>query len=368
MARWLYILLCALCVNVNNTFAQIDAHASPATHQLYTHLLQLYQRGKILFGHQESLEYGVGWQYRPNYSDVYAVTGDYPALLGCDLSGIELGDSMNIDHVPFWIIRHDVIQQYQAGGVVTFSWHMHNPVNGSSAWDTTAGNVVASILPGGKAHQIYVQYLQQAASFLNSLETASGEKIPIILRLFHELNGNWFWWGRSHCSAQEMKSLFAFTIAYLRDSLNLHHVLYAYNTDRFPSATAYLERYPGDKWIDILGFDIYQAYDISSNQAFSQVLSRMCGILDSISNVHHKLAALTEFGYNQLPDSSWWMQVLWPAIAPYHLSYILAWRNAGYQEFYVPYPGQASATSFKQFALLDRILLRSKLASIQLYQ
>lgn len=73
MARWLYVLLCALCVNINNTFAQVDTHASPATHQLYTHLLQLYQRGKILFGHQESLEYGVGWQYRPNYSDVYAV-------------------------------------------------------------------------------------------------------------------------------------------------------------------------------------------------------------------------------------------------------------------------------------------------------
>lgn len=376
MNRRIYIWICCMslfyCLYARDTLAQIDAQANPTTQHLFTRLYQLGWQGKKLFGHQESLEYGVGWRYLPDHSDVYAVAGDYPAVLGCDLSGIELNDSLNIDRVPFRLIRQDAIRQFEAGGVVTFSWHMHNPVTGGSAWDTSGGDVVAALLPGGKAHTVYIHYLQQAARFLNNLKTESGTYVPVILRLFHELNGNWFWWGRSHASPEQMRSLWAFTVSYLRDSLHLHHILYAYNTDRFADAPAYLERYPGDDWVDIMGFDIYQAYDIAANQAFRNQLSDMCRLLDSMARHHHKIPALTEFGYNMLPDSTWWTQVFGPAIVPYDLAYILAWRNAGRKsdgsmEFYVPYPGQASAADFKRFISKYAIVLRSEAASLHLY-
>ncbi|PJJ76144.1 mannan endo-1,4-beta-mannosidase [Thermoflavifilum aggregans] len=365
---------CIICgLMIQESYAQVDGHCTAETRSLYIHLKQVSNQGKMLLGHQDDVYYGVGWAYVPGRSDVREVAGDYPAVLGGDLSGVELGDSLNIDHVPFQLIRQAAVEQFQAGGVVTFSWHMHNPVTGSSAWDTTGENVVAAILPGGRAHAQYVRYLQRGGAFLNSLKTSTGKQIPIILRLFHELNGNWFWWGRSHCTAAEMKALWQFTVQYLRDSLHLHHLLFAWNTDRFADADAYLERYPGDAWTDIIGFDIYQAYDIASNPAFSYQLSRMCHLLDSIAVSHDKIPALTEFGYNTIPDSSWWTQVLQPAIAPYHLAYLLAWRNAGKkpngsQEFYVPYPGQISADDFRQFVASGRILLRRQAAMLHLYQ
>ena len=41
-----------------------------------------------------------------------------------------------------------------------------------------------------------------------------------------------------------------------------------YNTDKFNSGAEYMERYPGDDFIDILGFDIYQAGALQDKCAF----------------------------------------------------------------------------------------------------
>ncbi len=35
----------------------------------------------------------------------------------------------------------------------------------------------------------------------------------------------------------------------------------AWDTDRFNSEEDYLLKYPGDEWVDIIGFDIYQLTD-----------------------------------------------------------------------------------------------------------
>ena len=84
-----------------------------------------------------------------------------------------------------------------------------------------------------------------------SLKGDRQEYIPVIFRPFHELNGSWFWWGGKNCTPEEIKQLYRFTVAYLRDQKNVHNLLYAYNTDRFTTKEDYLERYPGDEWVDI---------------------------------------------------------------------------------------------------------------------
>ena len=57
--------------------------------------------------------------------------------------------------------------------------------------------------------------------------------------------------------------------------------------------------------------------------------NQMLSMLDSIANQHNKIPALTEFGYAQLPDSTWWTNVLLPVLKNHTVSYALAWRNAG---------------------------------------
>ncbi|HEX3935003.1 MAG TPA: glycosyl hydrolase, partial [Puia sp.] len=272
-------------------FAQdlpIDGHATKETIRLYRHLKALMTRG-FLFGHQDDLAYGVGWKYEPGRSDIKDVTGDYPALYGWELGRLELDHAVNIDSVPFDKMKTFIRQGYERGGVITISWHLNNPLTGGTAWQPAPGTV-ASILPGGEKNALYKSWLDKVAAFMLSLKDDHGTNIPVIFRIFHELNGDWFWWGGKNCTPEELKQLWHFTVAYLRDKKQVHNLLYAYNTDKFASAEAWLERYPGDEWTDISGFDIYQRGD---NASFSADFGRMLTTLESIAAEHHKIPALT---------------------------------------------------------------------------
>ncbi|HTL07288.1 MAG TPA: glycosyl hydrolase, partial [Chitinophagaceae bacterium] len=302
-----------------------DKQATRETVNLYHNLQKLRQKG-CMFGHQDDLAYGVHWKYVEGNSDLFEVTGDYPAVYGWELGGLELDSSKNLDAVPFDKMRLFIRQGYARGGVITISWHFTNPLTGKSAWDVGPG-AVASILPGAAQHALYKSWLQKLAAFFVSLRGEHGEAIPVIFRPFHELNGNWFWWGKKWCTPNELQQLYRFTATYLRDSLQVHQLLYAFNTDRFANEAEYLERYPGDEWVDVIGFDIYQRNN--NNAQFLQDADQMLTLLEKIANERNKLPALTEFGYGTLPDSTWWTSTLLPALHRHAISYALAWRNAG---------------------------------------
>ena len=74
-------------------------------------------------------------------------------------------------------------------------------------------------------------------------------------------------------------------------------------------------------------------------------------ILTQVSRAHGKAMAITETGYETIPDSTWWTQTLLPVIEKYPISYVLVWRNAREKEnhFYAPYPGQVSEKDFIKF-------------------
>jgi len=346
----------------------IDKNATRETVALYQRLKNSMDKG-FLFGHQDDLAYGVGWKYSPGRSDIKDVTGDYPALYGWELGRIELDHSVNLDSVPFDKMKGFIREAYDRGGVITISWHLNNPLTGGSAWQPAPGTV-ASILPGGEKNALYKNWLDKVASFLADLKGKKGEPIPVILRLFHELNGNWFWWGGKNCTPDELKQLWRFTVGYLRDEKGLHNLLYAYNTDRFSSEEAWLEKYPGDEWVDVAGFDIYQR---GPSVEFRQEFGKTLGLLEKIAASRNKIPALTEFGFNGLPDSSWWTQTFLKALEGHQLAYVMAWRNAGNKkdgshEFYVPYKGQGSAADFIEFYKDGRTLFQKDVTKEKIYQ
>lgn len=350
----------------------IDSLASKQTKNLFFNLLKLKNKG-IMFGHQDDLAYGVGWKYVSGKSDVKEVTGDYPAVYGFELGRLELDHRVNIDSVPFDSMRNYIRTIYNRGGIVTLSWHLNNPLTGKTAWDPAEGTV-ASILPGGEKNELYKSWLDKVANFIVTLKDKNGVPIPVILRLFHELNGNWFWWGKDHCTPEQFKELWHFTISYLRDTKNIHQLLYAYNTDRFSSKEDYLIKYPGNKWVDVLGFDIYQRKaGAEGNAEFIHSADTMLTMLTEIASERNKIPALTEFGFGKVPDSTWWTNVLYRALGHHKISYALAWRNAGFKpsgeaEFYVPYKGQASENDFQKFSKEPNILFQKDLNFKSVYK
>jgi mannan endo-1,4-beta-mannosidase len=197
-----------------------DDSAQSATEILLEQLKAVGGNG-VLFGHQDDLAYGVNWAYEPGRSDVYETAGDYPALFGWELGGIELGHSVNLDSVPFAEMREFVINGYNMGAVITFSWHPFSPLDTTkSSWDNDT-EVVKHIIPGGSHHEAFKKQLDKVAAFFQSLKTKEGKQVPFIFRPWHEMDGGWFWWGSTLCTPDEFKELFRFTIEYLRDEKGL---------------------------------------------------------------------------------------------------------------------------------------------------
>ena len=347
----------------------IDKKASRETINLYNNLKKISQKG-FLFGHQDDLAYGVTWKYEPGRSDIKEVTGEYPAIYGWELGHLEVDSTQNLDQVPFNKMKEFIRDGYERGGVITVSWHFNNPLTGKSAWDPAPGTV-ASILPGGSKHELYKSWLDKLSLFFLDLKGKKGEFIPIIFRPFHELNGNWFWWGKSHCTPDELKQLYQFTVAYLRDTKEIHQLLYAFNTDRFASRAEYLERYPGDDWVDLIGFDIYQRG--KDNEGFITEADKSFSILEELGKEKNKIIALTEFGYGEIPDSEWWTGTLLKAIGNHKIAYVLGWRNAGKSasgkyEYYVPYKGHSSSEDFIKFYNAGNTFFQKDVAREKIYR
>ncbi len=322
-----------------------DKNATPETVKLYQKLLKLQKEG-LMFGHQDDLAYGHDWVYEEGRSDVKDVCGDYPAVYGWELGHLELGDNYSLDSVHFAKIQNWIKIVNERGGVNTISWHLRNPLTGGSAWDVSSKEVVKSILPGGTKHEIYKQYLNKMADFLLGLKTDEGVYIPVLFRPFHEHTGSWFWWGKELCSVEDYKALWRFTVSYLQDEKEIHHLLYSYSTDRFKTIDEYLERYPGDDIIDIVAFDLYDR-----GRSFLPTLKNCAEKVSKYAKEKGKIAAVSEAGGPIAKNTEWWTEVL-ETIKPYDLSYILVWRNphktAGHDCF-GPHKGNPSEENFVKF-------------------
>ena len=330
------------------------------TENLLAHLHAISANG-YLIGHQDDPVYGVGWVGDSCRSDVKSVCGDFPAVIGFDLGHLELGDSVNLDGVPFDRMRDEIIRHFDRGGMVTLSWHLDNPLTGGSAWvkpDSLTDQekqTVASVLEGGECHEKFLGWLDILASFLNSLETPYGVKVPVLLRPWHEHTGSWFWWGQNLCTTEQYKALWKLTVDQLKQR-GVNNVLYAYSpgTEFNGDAAKYLERWPGDEIVDVIGFDSYctnNAEDTVAINNYASSLDLNLKALCDIAQQHNVVPALTETGMESLGKADWWTSTLMPVLNKFPIAYVLLWRNAHNKpgHFYMPYPGQKTVSDFVKF-------------------
>lgn len=337
------------------------------TKALFVNMKRLADSGQVMFGHHDTLAYGFTWTGEPNRSDVKDVTGAYPAVYGWDVARLFQRRNPDVpDPVRAAQLKQWILEGYTRGGVITLAWHMPNPVNDTDSWNTT--RAVEHIIPGGRLHDDYKAKLDVVAAFLNDLKTNDGTRVPVFFRPFHEHSGSWFWWGRDHATVAEFKTLWRFTVAYLRDEKEVRNTLYTYSTDVFDSEADYLERYPGDDVIDMLGFDDYHSV---KSPATRTVFVNRLRLLASMARARGKLAALTETGVETVPDSKWWTGILSPALkeAGPGVAYALVWRNANpandrKNHFYAPYAGHPSAADFVAFKNDPAILFEDELPDL----
>lgn len=145
--------------------------------------------------------------------------------------------------------------------------------------------------------------VREVASFINELVDEEGHPIPIIFRLWHEVESGWAWWqvnsyNYTNCSKDEYIALYQLTVGKFRTYCPNAQIMFAFCTDRhFESKSEYLTCYPGDDYVDILGYDDYEIGDASDYLiplwALNEQKNRAKNVT-AIANEKGKVAAIFE--------------------------------------------------------------------------
>ncbi|MER5264152.1 glycosyl hydrolase [Actinosynnema sp. NPDC002837] len=347
-----------------------DPHATPETRSLFSYLRDQQGRG-VLFGHQQTTEFGVTWDEFTETdglkSDVKAGVGDHPALFGWDTGHLGHGSSPG-DPAPEENFQATVklieTAHNEIGGVHTLASHMDNFVTGGSFYDTN-GDVVTRILPGGDHHAQFNAYLDRVARLAHEVDDRDGNPIPMIYRPFHENSGSWFWWGAAHASPAKYVELFRYTVEYLRDVKDVHNFLYAYSPGGGFGGVddVYMRTYPGDNYIDVFGIDSYDGSN-GSQQFLDGVVADL-GMIARIAQAKDKVSAFTEYGIsgalkpNGQNGNLNWFTTMFNAIKadPWagRSAFMLTWVNFGTEQFFLPYPATATEPEHELLPDLKRL-------------
>ncbi|MDN3595119.1 glycoside hydrolase family 26 protein [Zunongwangia endophytica] len=357
----IFVASCGSLPRQSNTILA-DREANPNVVALRKRLLEIAKEG-IAFGQQDATAYGLDWylQDQPEVltSDVKKVVNKQPALLGFDLGHMELGNTYNLDTVPFALMKQHTQKIYEKGGLITFSWHLNNPVSGGSSWDTTSA--VTEILKDGPVNQKYEDWVKKISMFFKSLKDEEGKQIPVIFRPLHEMNGAWFWWGKGRCTPEEYKKLWIKTQELLLAN-DVHNLLYAYSPNIMSSSEDFEMFYPGDDYVDILGVDIYNH---SGDPEFMKAVSSNLKILKEKSSGKNMPFALSETGnFSMAANPEWWTEVLYSTIQNSGISWVMVWRNARKDHYFSTYPSEVTENDFMQFEQKEDILFLPELKSI----
>ena len=332
--------------------AQVSVpHRNAETEKLDRLLKRLVEEKRIMFGmaNPTTIGFAAGPQNSDyNSSDCKDITGDHPAFHESDLMWYEENPRFRE-----WDMNA-MKEAYKRGAVLGYCWHLRGPESGQfyaakngmqGADRTLAEEIVAN--PDRGSNQKLDWYLTRIDSI--AIPVFRELNCPLVFRPFHEMTGEWFWWGRQ-IGSDCYRKLFRLTVEYLR-SKGVDNLLYCWAPDKFVD----FDFYPGDEYVDVLGLDIYEP-GLSPIYPKEKLIENLTLICDYAA-AHDKVAAWTEVGCRptetgisrypeQYPD--FWTTYVWDVVTENpqagRLAWIASWYNAdwkrdGSSTSFIPYKG-----------------------------
>lgn len=382
-----------------------------------------------LFGHESATMMGVSGDHdwtEPNAtdfhnsrSDVREMTGELPAIMGYDAFKLILDATdgpERRDEVAASIAALKTWREH--GGLIALDWHMQ-PVGlpgyreRAYRMDETDNNPYISQLKKERPalriangfeskDRWWTEYeTKRLAPMVERLAMISKDGSGIIMRPFHEADGDWFWWGLEWLDGDEklrgkdaLKTLFIETARYLKQRLpglliafstdKLSHVDDAGDANKINAVRRFTDEFatflPTKEedlaLIDIYGIDLYTEKD---NPAPGRERFRIKLIgLSMLAKQHGKIAAITEAGNRGLPAEEdgrqpcidWFNDYLhsWIADPDIDVAYALIWQNWSNNRnpaeedpgdgYFVPVqPDSAAGKDFRKYAGRPRTLM-----------
>jgi mannan endo-1,4-beta-mannosidase len=187
-------------------------------------------------------------------------TGEYPALIGMEYGYLPNND---LNYINGFAIKH-----WNAGGLVTVTWHADNPwIDGYNCrWNSVDNSKTINFrellrdAPETVAKNSYRRELMQVGAALAELQEAG---VLVLWRPFHEMNGAWFWWGPDDLKKPANRSdyllLWKDMYETFSHDMGLKNLLWVYSPGEKHDWTISPEYfYPGDEYVDIVAMDIYR--------------------------------------------------------------------------------------------------------------
>jgi mannan endo-1,4-beta-mannosidase len=176
----------------------------------------------------------------------------YPALVGLDFMQTGRGYTWYNDDTPFMEGK----ALYAKNGIPALCWHWRDPSRLTESFYTNETSFdVSKILDETSAeYKAIIKDIDYTSGLLKKFQD---NKIPVIWRPLHEAAGGWFWWGAK--GAAPCRKLWQIMFDRMVNVNGLHNLIWVWT--REPNDDAW---YPGDKFVDIVGRDIYKDGDHSS--------------------------------------------------------------------------------------------------------
>jgi len=192
-------------------------------------------------------------------SVVHRMTGHYPALFGQDFGFSYPGYWDGINYRQR--IVDEAIRRHEEGFIITIMWHAVPPTEDEpvSFLESIQGELTDQewqdlVTPGTLLNERWKSQVDVIAWFLKQLQYA---KVPVLWRPYHEMNGDWFWWGKKE-GDNGYKKLWQMMFDRFVNFHGLNNLIWVYNTNEVKENVDPHARYfPGDEYVDILATDVY---------------------------------------------------------------------------------------------------------------
>ncbi len=247
------VLLAAVTISCSDRYPEpVNPNASPEARELLELLYRSVDEGKIISGlHHNRLDMP---QYRSDLDRICEASGVEPKIWGGDF----ISDGGKVVSLAK--------ENYAGGHIITLMWHAGRPFDEGpvSFRDQVCGEFTDTqwdeLMTVGS--DMYNAWLRQVDSIsINFLKPLCEAGIPVLWRPYHEMNGEWFWWGWRE-GENGIAELYRRMWHRMVDFHHLDNLLWVWNANGprdIPGDTAreYASYYPGDEYVDVLATDIY---------------------------------------------------------------------------------------------------------------
>jgi mannan endo-1,4-beta-mannosidase len=232
----------------------VTPNASPEAVKLLEYLYSISGKQTLVGQHAEPLN------IMTRLPTVQRLTGSYPAVCGFDFGFSAPGTWDGINYRQN--IVDEAIKRNSEGFIITIMWHAVRPIEDEPVTfkESVQGELTDEqwqdlITPGTAINEKWKSQVDVIAFFLKQLKNAD---VPVIWRPYHEMNGDWFWWGKRP-GENGTKKLYRMLYDRLVNFHKLNNLIWVYNFNEIRENTSsYEEIYPGDDVVDILATDVYR--------------------------------------------------------------------------------------------------------------